>query len=1160
MAYLRKKIFKFHKYNDIMFRLLISISIILSKKPNINNTLSEITLTIKGSGNNIKILSDTKFCGDRNKYIQFKSFPDRVIINNETQNFTGIFVNLTKEINIVKLQWDNPITDCKIMFDRVYNIINFDFSKFDTSLVTDMRCMFCESNAMTSLDITNFNTSLVTDMRSMFNKCYSLITLNLSNFDTSKVTDLYHMFNNCTSLISLNVNNFNLKSSGDIGYMFENCSSLISLDLTSFDTQKVMNAITGIFQNANKYLILKINTTDISTLKNKFQNFKINNNSTCFLNNHKLIKEKKDCIENCMSDDDYKYDYNEICFLNCPNDTFYFNNSFICIKEIEDGYYNKPNSQIILKCDEKCKSCSYESIQKNLCLACNTQKNFYPIYDDLNNIYMNCYKNNIEGYYLDNDSYAYKPCYNKCKTCSKSGDKNNNNCLSCTSNFSFYDYNNSNCYKNCEFYYYLDDSNSFRCTNNSECPNGYKLIYNKSKCIKNCYEDDYYKYELNNECVHSCPEGKAVYDDNYICQNEKSKITIVKEMLFNFNKSNTNNKTENKEIIEPEVIDNIISNIENQITNGDMDNIIDSIIEGEEDIVIDSGNIQFQITSTSNQNNMDYNISSISLGECEKRLKQIYNLEPNITLLIFKIDYFPPNSLIPIIGYKIYEPNNKTELNLTHCKKVNLSIPVNIDEKNLYKYNPNDEYYNDECIPSTTENGKDILLKDRHNEYNNNNMSICEKSCEFIKYDEINKKSICNCQIKNEQINVTNIANQSNILSYDFGDTDSYSNSMKCYKILFTKEGLISNVGSYILLFTILFFLLSVIIFIKCGFYILNEEINKILNYIKKKEKNNKNNKNKLIDNKKEDAKNKKIIKKKKGKKNKNKNDNKNIRIKKGGNEVKNKQCQNMIKHNNIIGFNIINNNASYKNMLSKKKSSNNKKDNTNKERQLNDFELNTLQYKQALIIDKRSFGDFYISLIKQKQPLIFCFMYNNDFNLRIIKICLFFLSYSIYYLINFVFINENTIHEIYEDDNKYNFVDIIPQLFIRFTIAHFICIVIRYFSLSERNIKDITLAENSNSAYYIIENVKKCLKIKYTLFFGLGNIFLFFMWYYLSSFGAVYQNTQYYLVKNASICFAISFFYPFFISIFPSMFRNCAMSSKNGECLYKVNQILQLL
>ena len=468
---------KYFKFNNLFFRLLIYILLLLSKQDNVDNKLSEITLTIRGKGNNINILSSTNKCGGTQK--KFNDYPNRVIINNITQNFSSIYVNLTEEINTVKLQWDNPPTDCGLMFDRVYNIINFDFSKFDTSLVTDMRCMFCDSNAMTSLDITNFNTSLVTDMRSMFNKCYSLITLNLSNFDTSKVTDLIHLFYNCTSLISLNVNNFNLKSSTNIEQMFELCPSLISLDLSSFDTQKVMKVIGELFLDSNPNLILKINIDNINSITSKYPNFKVNNNSTCFLENHKIIKERKECVLNCMNNIRYIYDFNGICSSNCPNNTFYLEDNLICVKDIEEGYYVSPNSQIIIKCDEKCKACTYESTEKNLCTACNIKNNYYPKSNELTNSYFDCYQSNIERYYFDNNSYVYKPCYNLCKTCLKNGDETNNNCLTCITNYSFYDFNNSNCYKNCKFYYYLDKSNSFQCTNNSECHKGYKLISNK---------------------------------------------------------------------------------------------------------------------------------------------------------------------------------------------------------------------------------------------------------------------------------------------------------------------------------------------------------------------------------------------------------------------------------------------------------------------------------------------------------------------------------------------------------------------------------------------------------------------------------------------------------------------------------------------------------
>ena len=60
---------------------------------------------------------------------------------------------------------------------------------------------------------------------------------------------------------------------------------------------------------------------------------------------------------------------------------------------------------------------------------------------------------------------------------------------------------------------------------------------------------------------------------------------------------------------------------------------------------------------------------------------------------------------------------------------------------------------------------------------------------------------------------------------------------MKCYYTLFTKSGLIKNIGSYILLFTIILFLISGILFYKCGYHLLEDEIKEIM---KKKEENSK--------------------------------------------------------------------------------------------------------------------------------------------------------------------------------------------------------------------------------------------------------------------------------------------------------------------------------
>jgi hypothetical protein len=89
-----------------------------------------------------------------------------------------------------------------------------------------------------------------------------------------------------------------------------------------------------------------------------------------------------------------------------------------------------------------------------------------------------------------------------------------------------------------------------------------------------------------------------------------------------------------------------------------------------------------------------------------------------------------------------------------------------------------------------------------------------------------------------------------------------------------------------------------------------------------------------------------------------------------------------------------------------------------------------------------------------------------------------------------------------------------------------------------------------------------KCIKIKFIIFFVSNFILLGLFWYYLTSFNAVYQNTQVYLIENTFISFAFSLFYPFIINIFPTMLRSCAIHSTNKDqrCLYKASQILQII
>ena len=226
------------------------------------------------------------------------------------------------------------------------------------------------------------------------------------------------------------------------------------------------------------------------------------------------------------------------------------------------------------------------------------------------------------------------------------------------------------------------------------------------------------------------------------------------------------------------------------------------------------------------------------------------------------------------------------------------------------------------------------------------------------------------------------------------------------------------------------------------------------------------------------------------------------------------------------------------------------------------DYELNSFTYKEALQYDKRTFSQYYISLIKVKHPIIFSFIPTKDYNTMIIKLCLFFLSFCIYYSVNALFFNENTIHKIYEDGGSYNLMYLLPHILYSFVISHIFSTIIKYAFLSERSVIEIKKEKNLQDAKNKVEKVKRNIVIKYIIFFVAGILFLVFFWYYLSSFGAVYQNSQFYLIKNTFISYAVSLIYPFIINILPAIFRNCSLNDKNQnkEILFKISKFLQYI
>ena len=222
--------------------------------------------------------------------------------------------------------------------------------------------------------------------------------------------------------------------------------------------------------------------------------------------------------------------------------------------------------------------------------------------------------------------------------------------------------------------------------------------------------------------------------------------------------------------------------------------------------------------------------------------------------------------------------------------------------------------------------------------------------------------------------------------------------------------------------------------------------------------------------------------------------------------------------------------------------------------------ELNSFSYKKAIKLDKRTFCQYYLSLVFTKHLLFFSFLPTFDYNSRILKIFLFFFNFTVNFIINALFFNDDTMHKIYSDKGSFNFIYNIPQILYSAIISGFINYLIQSLAITSSNLiefKHITKKENINKR---AEETKRNIKIKLFLFFVICLILLVFFWFYLACFCAVYKNTQIHLIKDTLISLGTSLIYPFGIFIFPGIFRLAALNDKkqDREFMFKFSKAIQ--
>ena len=953
-----------------------------------------------------------------------------------------------------------------------------------------------------------------------------------------------------------------------------------------------------------------INDTELKTIDKCHENCKTcikgptETNTNCLSCNEKL---RYHYFGNCFNSCDYGFYQDSSGILKCKCGTQecsdYSEESLkqnLCIK-CSEGYYTKDNdiisnssefkkcyrnppkyyfnykTQNYHPCYSSCDRCYGQGNEQfHNCSICDSDHNLEIIKNKSDYISKNCYVNCPYYFYFNNDIYSCTKTY-ECPPC-----------------FNFIVAGSKQCVKSCKE------------------TEGYFKQFRKY-CFKECPLDIAQEREdIPNLCKPICPyELPFELVELQICVESCSIMERSKKLCITNNYENRTN-LQMQEIIYEDIINDLISSFNFSII-GDYKSVI--IEENNTIYEIVSSNNKNQSSNTSK---IDFG-QCISVLKNYYRIAQNESLII-LKMDTYIEGKTGPTSLYEIF-YPLENSENLVKLDLTPCEGEKISVLHSMELIEPELYDRNNPIYKDICYPYSIKEGVDTSLGELQNNYFNNNKSLCEENCEFSGYDEENKFYKCDCEMKETMPKISEIkSDKSKLNNFDKIKNFANFNVLRCINLITTKKGLIRNIGFYSFIPTLIAYVFCVIMFCKKKEKIINTRINNFLynkkclyfnQVAKEKEEKEKNltpariqkiSKKNSFDSRIKDNNIKKsnLIKDEINNINKNKQFKHNSSLNRFKNRLKDKMEVNKVEKNfnNKFGrFNlnrmedkieendiIIINREKVKNSITKRnknnfnniydeysivyfknKSSENlvelkEKENSkmNQIKKISDLELNSLQFKQALKYDYRTYCQYYFSLLRTDHILI-KLLNSRDYNSNLIKIYLILYNFCLSFAVNALFFDDETIEQIFKDGGKFNLLYQIPQIIYSSIISFIFYNSLDILGLSEDN---IIIPKNKKILKYLMNHAKKLwiiLQIKFIYFFIISFIFLLFFWYYITCFCAVYKNTQYHLIKNTIIGFAISLLNPLIFKLIPGIFRIYGIRHKN-LFIYKLSQKLEII
>ena len=223
------------------------------------------------------------------------------------------------------------------------------------------------------------------------------------------------------------------------------------------------------------------------------------------------------------------------------------------------------------------------------------------------------------------------------------------------------------------------------------------------------------------------------------------------------------------------------------------------------------------------------------------------------------------------------------------------------------------------------------------------------------------------------------------------------------------------------------------------------------------------------------------------------------------------------------------------------------------------DDELQDMEFNEAIIYDKRSYFRMYWSFLVDSHIILGTFCTKNYLHLFVIKLSFLIFNFEINFFLNAFFYTDEYISDAYHNDGVLDFISGLPKSIYSFVATLITTNLLRMLSNSKSELQKVIKEKYNDKYYKFIINAKiKKLRNKLIIYFILVFLLGLFFSYYVSSFCAVYRNSQKYWFIGCFESFAIDSLVSFISCLFLSFIRYVGIKRKIA-CLYKTSNILSI-